>query len=138
MVKIKYWESKIISNSKVITKTKKERKIKKLKIHTRAKNCSNVGSTFSNAKPLLGSQPTWLTCLKSEGNPMSAFVSFCFFSFLLFLEEKLGIIHEETGAGVGAWASGSWLTGGGLLSWRGGCGNCERRFSITRIRKTLA
>jgi len=54
------------------------------------------------------SQPTWLTCLKSEGSPMSALVSFCFLSFLFFLDEKLGRIHEEVGARVRAWASGSW------------------------------
>lgn len=60
---------------------------------------------------------------------MSALVSFCFLSFLFFLDEKLGIIHEEVGAGVGAWASGSLLTGG-LLTKRGCCAACERRFSI--------
>lgn len=61
---------------------------------------------------------------------MSAFVNFCFLSFLFFFDEKLGIIHEEAGAGVGAWATGSLLTGG-LLTWRGCCVVCERRFSVT-------
>lgn len=103
------------------------------------------GSNLSSSKPLLGSQPTWLTCLKSEGAPMSALVSFflsfslLFFPFFSGTETDTPFLGAISMVAVGG-DDIELLPGvGGKLLGLTGCADGCRLFSIfSRLRCALS